>query len=308
MMIALIKTWDLFGLVVVVTILILLLIVRKLFHNNSLSRLNLSQNMHDKNDRPINKRLDHIPQIPKRPASLPLGDQNTLEIPDRIQPPKATKDDSVIDVTGHGARIPPPSDTEGLTKYGPGVPLWRHQYVYASSEIRGASKQQRDFYFQFRDSEDRNTNSRRREPKPTPSELSPESWNLRKVPVDEACDRIFKGTDTKTPPAKSCRFASFRTRYLPKGVSLIGKKTVRTVRITEDRNRRTSIAMPVENLPAPNREKSHGSIIRFSKINAKREAQVLHSPETWTTSQRKNHLRSKRSGKLACLPLPRKVT
>lgn len=37
----------------------------------------------------------------------------------------------------------------------------------------------------------------------TAEEIHPDSWILRKVPVDNACDRIFAGTDMKLPEAKS---------------------------------------------------------------------------------------------------------
>ncbi len=37
----------------------------------------------------------------------------------------------------------------------------------------------------------------------TAEEIHPDSWILRKVPVDNACDQIFAGTDMKLPEAKS---------------------------------------------------------------------------------------------------------
>ncbi|HRI04913.1 MAG TPA: tellurite resistance TerB C-terminal domain-containing protein [Pyrinomonadaceae bacterium] len=39
-----------------------------------------------------------------------------------------------------------------MVKFQPGVPYWEHHYVYSASEIQRASKDQRVFYFYFRDS------------------------------------------------------------------------------------------------------------------------------------------------------------
>lgn len=63
--------------------------------------------------------------------------------------PFTRKDDSLIDVTGKSGTIPK-EVIPGLTKYQPGVPYWSHQYIYSVFELKGASKEQRTFYQEFK--------------------------------------------------------------------------------------------------------------------------------------------------------------
>lgn len=67
---------------------------------------------------------------------------------DTIEPvSEIPKDDSVIDVTDETYIIKPDSD---LIKYEPGVPYWKHQYVYSYNELNAASEEQKKFYIIFR--------------------------------------------------------------------------------------------------------------------------------------------------------------
>ena len=57
-------------------------------------------------------------------------------------------DDSIIDVTGNVYNIINPQNC--LVKYSEGVPTWKHQYVYSSSEIKYATSEQVKFYNFFK--------------------------------------------------------------------------------------------------------------------------------------------------------------
>lgn len=57
-------------------------------------------------------------------------------------------DDSIIDVTGKAYNIINPQ--LNLVKYTEGVPYWKHQYVYSSSEINYATSEQVKFYNNFK--------------------------------------------------------------------------------------------------------------------------------------------------------------
>jgi hypothetical protein len=54
-------------------------------------------------------------------------------------------DDSIIDVTGNTYDL-----KKELIKYSPGVPYWKHQYVYSYAEISGATGEQYNFYQFFK--------------------------------------------------------------------------------------------------------------------------------------------------------------
>lgn len=56
-----------------------------------------------------------------------------------------SRDDSVVDVTGKSVNI---SSHTGFTQEK--VPFWKHQYVFAYSEINGATKEQKQFYEHFK--------------------------------------------------------------------------------------------------------------------------------------------------------------
>jgi hypothetical protein len=58
------------------------------------------------------------------------------------------KDDSIIDVTGNVYNII--NLQPNLVKYSAGVPTWKHQYIYSSSEINYATSEQIKFYNFFR--------------------------------------------------------------------------------------------------------------------------------------------------------------
>lgn len=57
-------------------------------------------------------------------------------------------DDSIIDVTGNAYNII--NSGAGLVKYSDGVPVWKHQYIYSSSEIENATSEQVKFYNYFK--------------------------------------------------------------------------------------------------------------------------------------------------------------
>ncbi|HWJ27515.1 MAG TPA: tellurite resistance TerB C-terminal domain-containing protein [Flavisolibacter sp.] len=69
-----------------------------------------------------------------------------------VNPMENATDDSIIDVTGQSYNIAPdPKETTPvLSKYEPGVPYWRHQYVYSHKEINNASQEQKAFYLTFK--------------------------------------------------------------------------------------------------------------------------------------------------------------
>jgi hypothetical protein len=59
-------------------------------------------------------------------------------------------DENIIDITGQAQQLPVVPVPQ-LVKYAPGVPYWAHQYVYSYDEILEASREQQQFYNQFRD-------------------------------------------------------------------------------------------------------------------------------------------------------------
>lgn len=60
----------------------------------------------------------------------------------------STKDESIIDVTGNAYNLG--NEDSELLKYAKGVPVWKHQYVYSSSEINSATSEQINFYNYFK--------------------------------------------------------------------------------------------------------------------------------------------------------------
>lgn len=58
------------------------------------------------------------------------------------------KDDSIIDVTGNEYNLR--NEQSNLLKHPGGVPVWKHQYVYSSSEINSATVEQIKFYNYFK--------------------------------------------------------------------------------------------------------------------------------------------------------------
>jgi hypothetical protein len=61
-------------------------------------------------------------------------------------------DNSIIDITGDSYKINQNNPQAGLKKYMPGVPLWKHQYVYSYAEITSATYVQIEFYNLFKKS------------------------------------------------------------------------------------------------------------------------------------------------------------
>lgn len=66
-----------------------------------------------------------------------------------------SNDDSVIEVTNDSYKIPQLLDNQNRqpidqNKHGKSVPYWAHQYVYSFSEINDASRQQKEFYYYFK--------------------------------------------------------------------------------------------------------------------------------------------------------------
>lgn len=98
------------------------------------------------------KQTDDILQIPDLvDRRLAVPSENILELQvDLFEPLPASSERSVIDITGHSAKIPPPVKSQ-LIKCPTGVPTWVHQYVYSADEINGATTDQRNFYMFFRD-------------------------------------------------------------------------------------------------------------------------------------------------------------
>jgi hypothetical protein len=59
-------------------------------------------------------------------------------------------DDSIIDITGQSTAIIYGRGDSGVVRYPPGVPAWKHQYIYSARELDAATSEQTDFYHHFK--------------------------------------------------------------------------------------------------------------------------------------------------------------